>query len=451
MTRNMTRTMKLVLIFAAVLVTTGGGVFLVVRQVYGAADSKSAAEDSGPYKVDGDTISASAATIKTAAIEMYEVKTADVPSTLTLSGRTDLDQERVTHVHAQFPGKVVRVGAPGKPLQLGDKVKGVGDKDGPDTLCTIESTDLANAKAAYLQADVQLKLDKENLIRTQTLLQKQILAEKYLLDAQAAVTKDTAVLDAARQQLLIFGLTESDFKDIYSQQGKERMTYSLTSPRSGMIVEKGVVGGELADPTLNLFTVADTSNLWVWGDVYERDRPRVKEGQQVKVILISDPDHPRECTVKWISPVIDVNTRAIKIRGELDNSDGRLLAQMYATLVVTVSDGSGSIVVPADAVVRKGPMAYVFVAVDSDKQSTAKGGVTLRRTRVKVEPISAGPGLESLPVVSRNSLTRTAGSGAEKPQIRVTEGLQSGDKIVQSGALALFNEMEQQQSQISGK
>jgi len=87
-----------------------------------------------------------------------------------------------------------------------------------------------------------------------------------------------------------------------------------------MIVEKGVVGGELADPTLNLFTVADTSNLWVWGDVYERDRPRVKEGQKMKVILTSDPDHPYSCTVKWISPVIDVNTRSIKIRGELDNS-----------------------------------------------------------------------------------------------------------------------------------
>ena len=90
----------------------------------------------------------------------------NVPSTLTLSGRTDLDQERVTHVHAQFPGKVVQVGTPDHPLQLGDKVKGPENKGTPDTLCVIESTDLANAKAAYLQADVQLTLDNDNLART---------------------------------------------------------------------------------------------------------------------------------------------------------------------------------------------------------------------------------------------------------------------------------------------
>ena len=97
------------------------------------------------------------------------------------------------------------------------------------------------------------------------------------------------------------------------------MTYTgLTSPlRSGMIVQKRAWSGvNWLTPTLNLFTVADTSKLWVWGDVYERDRPRVKEGQKVKVILTSDPEHPpHDCTVKWISPVIDINTRAIRIRG----------------------------------------------------------------------------------------------------------------------------------------
>ena len=377
----MTMKMKHMLIAAIAVVVMGGGIFLVIHEVNAAQLAEKSAADDGAYKVDGDKITATAEAIKTAGIEPYSfvVKTENVPSTLTLSGRTDLDQERVTHVHAQFPGRVVRVGAPGRPLQLGDLVKGPDSKGGPDTLCAIESTDLANAKAAYLQADVQLKLDRENLTRTEQLLKKQILAEKYLLDAQSAVTKDNAVLDAARQQLLVFGLTDADIKNISGQQGKERMTYNLTSPSSGMIVEKGVVGGELADPTLNLFTVADTSRLWVWGDVYERDRPRVKEGQKMNVILASDPEHalPGDYSVTWISPVIDANTRSIKIRGELDNSDGRLLAQMYATLVVTVNDGNGSIVVPTDAVVRKGPQAYVFVVIPRNS-GKSRGGKRCR-------------------------------------------------------------------------
>ena len=272
------------------------------------------------------------------------------------------------------------------------------------------------------------------------MLKKQVLAEKYRLDAQAAVTKDSATLDAARQQLLIFGLTEEGIRQISRQEGKERMTYSLTSPRTGMIVEKGVVGGELADPTLNLFTVADTSTLWVWGDVYERDRPRVKEGQKMKVILTSDPEHPRDCTVRWVSPVIDATTRSIKIRGDLDNTDGHLLAQMYATVVVTVDDGRNSIIVPADAVVRKGAEAFVFVEVDSNHDRTL-----YKRTRVTVEPINAGPGLEALSAVGGDQVADALGKGAQ--HVRVTDGLKPGEQIVGSGALGLFNQIEEQQNQ----
>jgi cobalt-zinc-cadmium efflux system membrane fusion protein len=441
-----TETAKKLVISTAILVAMGAGTFYLIHEVRAnaaAAAPKASEDDAGPFKVDGDQIAVNADAIKTAAIEVVPVEVTNVPSTLTLSGRTDLDQERVTHVHAQFPGKVVAVGSPDHPLQLGDKVNGPENKGTPDTLCTIESTDLANAKAAYLQADVQLTLDNDNLERTKVLLNKQVLAEKYLQDAQAAVTKDSAILDAARQQLLIFGLTEDSIKGISKQEGKARMTYSLTSPRTGMIVEKGVVGGELADPTLNLFTVADTSTLWVWGDVYERDRPRVKEGQKMRVILTSDPEHPRECTVRWISPVIDTNTRSIKIRGDLDNTDGHLLAQMYATVVVTVNDGKNSIMVPADAVVRKGSQSYVFVVSESNGERTI-----YKRTRVLVEPINAGPGLEALPAVGSDKVSRAPDSTANGTQrLRVLEGLKAGDQIVRSGALGLFNQIEEQAGQ----
>ncbi|HZL37002.1 MAG TPA: efflux RND transporter periplasmic adaptor subunit [Tepidisphaeraceae bacterium] len=431
----MTKRNKQILGSLIALVIVLGGALALVHDVH--AQAKALAQGTppppDPYAIKGDTISLSADTAKTAGIETQEVKAADIPSTLTLSGHTDLDQEKVTHVHAQFPGKVVHVGP-----QLGDKVLGPEAKGGPTILCSIESTDLAQAKAGYLQAQVQLKLDEDNLGRTRELLKKQILAEKYLLDAQSAVTKSRAILDASRQQLLVFGLSDKDIEGIGQQIGKQRMTYNLTSPRTGMIVEKGVVGGELADPTLNLFTVADTSDLWVWGDVYERDRPRVKEGQSMKVILTSDPEHPRDCKVEWISPVIDVSTRSIKIRGRLDNHDGRLLAQMYATVVVTVSSGKDSLIVPAAAVVRKGPDAYVFV-----ESGSSKGGLTFRRARVKVESIDAGPGLEATPPAESNRLADGApGALAPVQMLRVTGGLSSGQQVVKSGSLGLFDEME---------
>ncbi len=454
----MTRTAQHILASAVALVIAGAGTVFLIHEVNAApapAAEEAGSEAADPYHLKDQTITFSAEAAKIAGVDEYTLVASTVPSTLTLSGRTDLDQERVTHVHAQYPGRVVGVGdrldgpehpadndKAKLPLRLGDRVLGPNTPSGPTILCTIESIDLAQAKAGYLQAQVQNKLDQDALVRTRELLKKQILAEKYLLDAQSAVTKDAAVLDAARHQLLVFGLTDKDIANIGNQVGKERMTYSLTSPRTGMIVEKGVVGGELADPTLNLFTIADPSTLWVWGDVYERDRQRVKEGQKVKVIFTSDPEHPRDCTVEWVSPVIDATTRSIKIRGSLDNTDGRLLAQMYTTLLVTVDEGKDAIVVPAVAVVHKGPEAFVFV-----REASGKDGTTYRRARVRVEPIDVGPGLEPVPAVASSvAAGRPADATGPVQLLRITEGVLAGQKIVLNGALGLFNEMEQRQN-----
>ena len=282
----------------------------------------------------------------------------------------------------KFGGKVTAVGP-----ELGARVKGPGEAGGPTVLCVIESNDLAQAKANWIQASVQLKLDEDALERTRELVKSTVLAPKFLIDAESAVTKDRAALEAARQQLLIFGLSQKEIDDVKNQVGRQRMDYVITSPRSGVIAEKGVAGGEIADPTINLFTVADTSTMWVWGDVYERDLHWIKIGQPVKVFFTSEPDRARDCRIEWISPSLDPNTHSIRVRARLDNTDGHLLADMYGTMVVTIQEGKNSIVVPSDAVVRKRADAFVFV------QSGSTGGITsYQRRAVKVEPVDAGFG-----------------------------------------------------------
>jgi cobalt-zinc-cadmium efflux system membrane fusion protein len=425
---------------AAAGIAVAACLYLLRGQFAGRADAKSGDASSAPaspFKVHGDEIEVPDAAVASAGIKMLTVKTDTLPVILSISGKTGLDMERVAHVHAQFGGKVIQV-VP----QLGDVVTGPETPGGPTQLCVIESADLAGAKSDYLKAQVQLKLDQDNLVRTQELVKSTVLAEKFLLDAQSAVTKDAADFDAARQRLKVFGLSDQEIQAVAGQQGRERMDYAITSPRSGVIAEKGVTGGEIADPTMNLFTVADTSRLWLWGDVYERDRPRLKEHQKVVVYLTSAPDVPHETTIDWISPVLDVNTRSIRVRAALDNKDGRLLAEMYATLLITVDDGRNSIVVPAEAVARKRGKAFVFV------QAGNAGGMTIyQRRAVKVEPVDAGPGLSAAPP-AQSSNDPTSASGAVEAvaqRLRVIEGLKPGEPIVRSGALGLFNEMESQE------
>jgi len=368
-------------------------------------------DQEGPYKVHDASIEIPAAAAKRIGLETIPIVPTDEPVTLRLTGRTGLNMEHVAHVKAQFPGKIVDV-CP----QLGSPVQGPGasGETPPTPLCVIESVDLANAKSTYLKAKVQLSLDEDTLRRTADLVSTKVLADKFLLDAQAAVTKDQADLRAARQNLLVFGLKNEEIDQVEKQEGRERMVYTILSPNTGLIAEKNVTRGELADPTVNIFTIADTSTLWVWGDVYERDWQKVRVGQKVTVKIAAFPSLPVECSVDFISPQLDVATRSIRIRGTIDNRDRRLLADMYGTLLVTIDEGKASIIVPADAVVRKLDKSYVFV----ETRAPSEGKAALFEKRpVTVETV-------------------------DQDRLRVTRGLSAGEVIASRGVLGLDQEME---------
>jgi RND family efflux transporter MFP subunit len=192
------------------------------------------------------------------------------------------------------------------------------------------------------------------------------------------------------------------------------MLYDIVSPRDGVISEKNITPGELADTSVNLFTIADMSSLWVWGDVYERDWAKVRVGQPMSVHISGAPNAPVRCTIDWISPVIDGASRCVRVRGTIDNPDRRLLADMYATMTVTLDAGENALVVPKPAVVRRGgggSETSLFVRVATDERQTV-----WERRSVKVEAIDA--------------ITD-----------RVIAGLSDGDVVLTRGGLRLAEEM----------
>jgi len=400
--------------------------------------AQTAADGSGdPYKANGDELLANADALNAAGVQIEKVQTQDVPMTLTLTGKSALNLETATHVQPQFSGKVTQV-AP----KLGDSVKGPEDPAGPTVLCVIESNDLAQAKANYLQAKIQYKIDDDALIRTRELFKANVLAEKFVIDAESAVVKDQAAVEAARQQLLIFGLKQPQIDDIEHQIGRQRMDYVITSPRSGAVAEKDVSGGEIATPGNNLFVIADTKTLWVVGDVYERDFSRIKLGQPMKVYFTSEPDRARECKIEWISPVLDPNTHSVHVQGVLDNADRQLLSDMYCTIVVTIGEGKDSIIVPADAVVREESKAYVFIQTGADGSKPK-----LRITPAQIEPVDVGFGTSASAFASAaigSAIPTTGGVDTISGSIRITDGVHPGDLIVTRGALGLYNEMKEQ-------
>ena len=312
------------------------------------------------------------------------VRKTTIPDSLQLPAHIEADPERVVRVYPPASGRIVEM-----KVRPWDRVaKG-------QTLATLESSDLSHAVADYHKALADSRVKQEELKRSEDLLAHHAIAVKDYQQAQANAESAQAELDAAREQIRVFGMDP----DHASTELR------LTAPRSGVILDVGAAPGEFSNALAApqpLCTIADLSTIWAVGDIYEKDLMAAKAGEAAQVTVNAYPGQRWSGRVSVVSEAVDPNTRTLHVRVVLTNSGTRLKPSMFGTIGLLRSSTEG-ILVPTAAVIREGNSAYVFVG---------KGNGRYERRSV--------------------TLGRTAGDSLE-----ITSGLKVGDTIVAQGALLL--------------
>lgn len=136
---------------------------------------------------------------------------------------------------------------------------------------------------------------------------------------------------------------------------------SYAAPRDGIILERMATTGMMAKPGDVLFRIADISNVWLMGDVPEYDLAAVRNGAEVHVTVRSLPGRTFKGVVDLIYPQVDMQTRTTKVRIELPNPDGLLLANMYADVEIKAGAPKPVVAVPNSAVIDTGDRQVVFI------------------------------------------------------------------------------------------
>ena len=180
---------------------------------------------------------------------------------------------------------------------------------------------------------------------------------------------------------------------------------TITATRNGVVVERKVSQGQVAQPGDPLFTVADLSNVWVVGSLPEQDAGSVRMNQQVEVEVPALENAKLSGKIVFVSDTVNADTRTIAIRTEVANPKFGLKPQMLATLVIN-SKLTRQLAVPTSAVVRENDRDHVFIKVTDN---------SFRLTAVELEE----------------------DAGAFR---RVKKGLAEGNEIVVAGAFHLNNE-----------
>ena len=152
------------------------------------------------------------------------------------------------------------------------------------------------------------------------------------------------LLESSREKLRLLGLTKEQIAEIETRE-KPSEHMMIYAPMGGIVIEKFKQEGDRVNTGERIYTVADLSKLWVLLDAYESDLIWLRYGQSVSFTTEAYPGEEFVGQIAFIDPVLNDQTRTIKIRVNIDNAEGKLKPDMFIRGVVTARVAAGGNVI----------------------------------------------------------------------------------------------------------
>ncbi|MBU6481226.1 MAG: efflux RND transporter periplasmic adaptor subunit [Nitrospirae bacterium] len=306
------------------------------------------------------------------------------------------NENELAEVTTLIRGRVVRVH-----VDVGQDVK----KD--TLLAMLHSTDLGVAEGAYLKAAAKLHEADLAYERARDLYQHKAVSLAELQRREAEMKTARAEARETQGRLELLGVTRQEVERL-DREHTIKADVPLRAPFDGRVIMRNITRGEVVETQQKLFTVADLSDVWVVGNVPEKDVQYIRKEQRVDVIVSAYPHAIVPGTITYIGDVLDPVTRTMRLRVTVPNPDRLLKPEMFATVRVYSAPTPDALTVPI-AAVQNGPAGkMVFVQ---------RGANEFEVRMVKL--------------------------GDEQGEVvTVLEGVSAGEQVVTKGSFVLKSEME---------
>jgi RND family efflux transporter MFP subunit len=229
------------------------------------------------------------------------------------------------------------------------------------TLAEIYSPELADAQTQYISARAELDAHEQELRRTEKLVELGSASRQELEKIHADHTTAQSMLQSRASRLILLGMTESQVTRL-SSSSQVASTVSVPAPIDGVITVRGANIGLNVDPSTPIFTVVDLTNVWLVGDLYERDLARARIGSAATVTASAYPELRLEGKVSYIDPAIKTETRTAQIRVEVPNPGRQLRLGMYVDMEVGDASAGGGVMIPRAAAQMVGDRTVVYLS-----------------------------------------------------------------------------------------
>ena len=237
-----------------------------------------------------------------------------------------------------------------------------------------------------------------------TLQKEYLLAKDQYESMEKANNRYKALMDAAERKLILYGLAKEQVEKLTRNSAMTQITFF--APVDGVVTEIQATEGQYVQEGALLFKVENLNSLWLEAELYPNERSLIKLGDKINVGVPGAETSTLEARVDFITPEYRTNGQIMIMRADLKNS-GQNLKPGQQVQVFIERSSRDVLTVPADAVIRNGEGAHVYV-------QSAKNTFQPRMVRTGIE-------------------------GSDR--VEIIEGISEGDTLAVTGAYLLYSEL----------
>ncbi len=329
-------------------------------------------------------------------LELAPVAEGQIRSHRQFPATVQANQNELAEVTTLIRGRVVKVH-----VDVGQDVKKGA------LLAMLHSVDLGVAEGEYLKAKARLEEAERSYARAKELYDNKAVSLAELQRREAAMKTARAEVREAQNRLQLLGVPPEEIERL-DRELTIRADMPLRAPFDGRVITRNITRGEVVETEQKLFTVANLTDVWVIGNVPEKDVQFIRTDQNVSVVLAAYPHAIFSGTITYVGDVLDPATRTMAFRVTVSNPDRLLKPEMFAIISMLAASNPDVLSVPI-AAVQDGPAGKtVFVQRE---------------------------------VGTFEARTVTLGN-EEGDVVQVLDGLKVGEQVVTKGSFALKSEME---------
>jgi cobalt-zinc-cadmium efflux system membrane fusion protein len=285
------------------------------------------------------------AQFKTAGIVLSGIEQKQLRGVLKVNGLLDVPPQNLVSISVPYGGI----------LKSTDLLQGMWVSKG-QVIARMEHPDYIQLQQDYLEAASQLTYMQKEFERQEALSKENVSAAKTLEKTTAEYRGLQSRVEGLRQKLALLNIDAGGLST-----STILSSIRIIAPISGYITEVNANIGKFVQANDVIFEIVDTRHLHAELMVFEKDIPKLKEGQTVRYLLANETKE-REAEVHLIGREISAE-RTIRVHCHLKEEDKNLLPGMYLKAVIETGAAETS-ALPDEAIVTSGGKKYIFVQTE---------------------------------------------------------------------------------------